>query len=487
MPLALSTTASRIALLAALLASKICVVKARQSCEDDRWKRLQGALNTAYHHSDYDKAFSADVFELTQPENFQWYKTNYQDCVEGLLSLVLYLSLHSDEHRRGLLIDLASRTARELNPLALRKGLTTWPLFGLLHELNLVWQSGDPAAPLATEPLRQPPCEAPVPGIISPLLTALRGSGLSPLRLMKNLGPGSLIIDAGVFDGTDWSLAGVLSGATVIGFEPLPENHAVFEDRFPDALEKELIEANISIAATGRPCKHYTLLPVTPGGRVPRTPWAEVFPPLHCQADSGQADSPVLGHTFVIGAALGEQVRDLKMLTRYDYSSIADQGYLTGPPDMEKQDVAMVTLDHIVGEYLAPSGRAPGAAIDVLKLDVEGYEMGALRGAERLLSEGRVHYLVLEFHPGMLGSTGTDPRGLLEFLQHYCFICHSMRIDRPHNFTEFVARYTSSTDVLPMQGLGALEDLLCQNLHWRPPTTPFAASQDDVQTQSGRW
>merc|ERR1719277_1253714 len=125
---------------------------------------------------------------------------------------------------------------------------------------------------------------------------------------------------------------------------------------------------------------------------------------------------------------------------------------------MRSEEVAMTTLDDVFGSYLAArgGGRAPVAGgIDVLKVDVEGYEMGALRGAEQLLASGRVHYLVVEFHPGMLGSTGTDPLGLLAFLQHYCFLCHSFKIDRPHSLEEFVARYTSSADVLPVQGLGA--------------------------------
>merc|ERR1711933_356845 len=95
--------------------------------------------------------------------------------------------------------------------------------------------------------------------------------------------------------------------------------------------------------------------------------------------------------------------------------------------------------------------------------------MGVLRGAERLLAEGRVHYLVIEFHPGMLGTTGTDPEGLLRFLRHYCFLCHSLKIERPYTFPDFVARYLSSAEALPVQGLGALEDLVCQNLWWQPP------------------
>mmetsp|Transcript_38510 Transcript_38510/g.122536 ORF Transcript_38510/g.122536 Transcript_38510/m.122536 type:complete len:175 (+) Transcript_38510:925-1449(+) len=162
------------------------------------------------------------------------------------------------------------------------------------------------------------------------------------------------------------------------------------------------------------------------------------------------------------------------MTTRYDYSSVADQGYLKGPKDMKREEVAMTTLDEVFGSYLAPSGRAPAHSIDVLKIDVEGYEMGALRGAEQLLAEGRVHYLILEFHPGMLGSTGTDPLGMLAFLRHYCFLCHSFKIDRPYGLQEFVARYTSSAEVLPVQGLGAIEDIVCQNLAWRPPHSPIA-------------
>ncbi|CAK0806365.1 unnamed protein product, partial [Prorocentrum cordatum] len=150
------------------------------------------------------------------------------------------------------------------------------------------------------------------------------------------------------------------------------------------------------------------------------------------------------------GLCLQGQLRGLGA-RQWPLQEAGAQGPLVGAPAAE--EVAMTTLDHIFGEYLAVNGSAPALAVDVLKLDVEGYEMGALRGAEGLLSQGLVHYLVVEFHPGMLGTTGTDPQGLLEFLQHYCFVCHSLKIDRPHTFSDFVGRYTASADVLPTQGL----------------------------------
>lgn len=311
--------------------------------------------------------------------------------------------------------------------------------------------------------------------MITPLLTTFstdKGRGrLSSLQLAYGMRPGQLLIDAGVFDGTDWALAGVVAGATVLGFEPIAKNRRLFQERFPEAVAMELPQA-----ATPH-CQFYTMLAVVPGEAVPRLKWNDVYPARNgCGGGDPKQVGDGHGHAFVFGAALGDQVKSLNMTTRYDYSSVADQGYLMGPKDLDIERVGMISLDRVFSEYLAPSGHAPGAFIDVLKVDVEGYELGVLRGAEQLLSEGRVKIIMMEFHPGMLGSTGTDPAGLLAFLQHYCFLCHSFKIDRPLNFEDFVGRYTSSNAMLPLQGLGELEDLVCENLWWRPPP-PLAPSQ----------
>lgn len=424
---------------------------AARSCQGERWGRLHEALLEA-SQEEYLENFSPAMFELTQYEIFEWFKANYRDCVEGLLSMVLYLSLIMDE-RRASLLDLASRAARELNPLALRSGQSTWPFFGLLEQLQLVWQAGQHAAPLLTDPWRLPPSCRKGPSALHPfrkgkenlggLAAAWGWTGPSPvedfanhsvLRLARNLPPGSLLIDAGVFDGTDWSLMGILAGATVIGFEPLLENRKLIDDRLP-----------VRLSEYDQTSAH-TFLHIEPGEAVPRLDWKSVF-----------KEGSRAGHSYIMTAALGERVRALNMTTRYDYSSISDQGYLTGPPNMQVEEIAMTTLDDTIGPYL------PFDHIDLLKLDVEGYEMGALRGAEGLLADGRIRFLVMEFHPGMLGSSGTDPEGLLHFLHHYCFRCFSLKIEQMQSFRDFVARYVTPA-ATPLQGLGELEDLICENL-----------------------
>lgn len=465
-----------------------------QACDSPGWVRLHETLRIAYDNTDYTNEFLSEVVDLTDASpGMAWYKQDYPNCVEGFLSLVLYFSIHNKARQKELL-SLASSTARELNPLALRSGLSKWPFFGLLNKINLLWQDGEKVSALATEPWRLSMCQAtPVPSVITPLISALAAgtANVSPFSLVHGLGPGSLVIDAGVFDGTDWSLFSVAAGATVIGFEPMPTNRQLIKERFPAALEE--LRPGVQRNADGATCRRHTFLDVRPGEAVPRTVWADTFPTAASnklqsgdsapQCDNDAVTGTAMGHTFIVGAALGERVRGLNMTRRYDYSSVADQGYLKGPKDMQPEQVAMTTLDEIFGTYLARDGRQPSHGINVLKLDVEGYEMGALRGAEQLIAEGRIHYLVLEFHPVMLGSTGTDPLGLLEFVRHYCFLCHSLKIQQPFSLSDFVARFISDAEVLPLQGLGAIEDLVCQNLYWRkpPPLAPRGQRTWDFQ------
>ena len=54
--------------------------------------------------------------------------------------------------------------------------------------------------------------------------------------------------------------------------------------------------------------------------------------------------------------------------------------------------------------------------VDLLKLDVEGFEPAVLRGARRALAEGRIGAALCEFNDFWLREAGTDPEALYETL-----------------------------------------------------------------------
>ena len=59
----------------------------------------------------------------------------------------------------------------------------------------------------------------------------------------------------------------------------------------------------------------------------------------------------------------------------------------------------------------------PGQRIDLIKMDIQGYELHALRGANRVLADNPAAKLVLEFWPYGLEQAGANWLELIDTLQ----------------------------------------------------------------------
>lgn len=84
--------------------------------------------------------------------------------------------------------------------------------------------------------------------------------------------------------------------------------------------------------------------------------------------------------------------------------------------------VSLRKLDTLIPECL---GHFPQSCI--LKIDVEGGELGALRGAQELLASARWWRALVEFCPTVIRASSEDPRILWDFLRQFPGI-----IIRPH-------------------------------------------------------
>ncbi len=87
---------------------------------------------------------------------------------------------------------------------------------------------------------------------------------------------------------------------------------------------------------------------------------------------------------------------------------ISSAAYLGGGDSRRTIPIEMVALD----DYFEP-----GERVDLIKMDIQGYELHALRGAKRVLQENPDIKLLLEFWPYGLEQAGARWEELIEMLR----------------------------------------------------------------------
>jgi FkbM family methyltransferase len=78
--------------------------------------------------------------------------------------------------------------------------------------------------------------------------------------------------------------------------------------------------------------------------------------------------------------------------------------------EVSRQPVQTTTLAKMLTD--AEVGR-----VDLLKMDIEGFEYEAILGSRELFEKGRVRALALELHPQQMKHRDRNPTDLLEFLR----------------------------------------------------------------------
>jgi FkbM family methyltransferase len=103
-----------------------------------------------------------------------------------------------------------------------------------------------------------------------------------------------------------------------------------------------------------------------------------------------------MGHIDVLNVGLGETTAmfDLQVTPNFRAGSFINDHHVPTPPDRQIERVAVDTMDNLFRKHVSTHG---GERVDLMKIDVAGYELNVLKGATKVLKRFRP-VIVLEMN-----------------------------------------------------------------------------------------
>ena len=186
-------------------------------------------------------------------------------------------------------------------------------------------------------------------------------------------------------------------------YRPLYVAYKAYADRAERDLLSKILFQGAVVADVGANIGIYSRFLsrcVGPGGLVHSfEPSGDNFARLSAATDD-------LSNVRCTQAVVGELSGDCKLYIS-DELNVDHRAYSAGGDSRRTVSTQMVALD----DYFKP-----GERLDLIKMDVQGYELHALRGAQRVLRENMDIKLLLELWPAGLEQAGVKWEELIELL-----------------------------------------------------------------------
>ena len=189
-------------------------------------------------------------------------------------------------------------------------------------------------------------------------------------------------------------------------YRPLYAAYKAYADRAERALLRKILFQGAIVADVGANIGIYSQFLSRCVGRTGLVDSFEPSPDNFRRLSAATRDLP---NVRLTQAVVGERSGECALYIS-DKLNVDHRAYKADGDSRRAVPTQMVALD----DYFKP-----GQRVDLIKMDIQGYELHALRGAQRVMQENPGINLLLEFWPAGLAEAGVRWERVVEMLQRF--------------------------------------------------------------------